>query len=121
MCPLQIYKRKNHMILNCTFQFQPVEEVLGTIVDKIRTDHIEKCPECGGRVTLVNRSDDKSKMTVYGHSGVRHVVHLEYRCLESHCRTGLYHGYRVLKGGNKIYEEDCLDPKRICLGLEIYV
>ena len=83
---------------------------------KISTNHLHKCPECGGRISLESRSDEKGGMTVYGMVGVRHVVHLEHRCIERHCRTGFYHGYRVLKGGIKLYEQNCLDPKQVCLG-----
>lgn len=83
---------------------------------KISTDHLHKCPECGGRISLESRSDDKGGMAIYGMMGVRRVVHLEHRCIERHCRTGFYHGYRVLKGGIKLYEENCLDPKKVCLG-----
>ena len=28
-----------------------------------------------------------------------------------HFRLGLYHGYRVRKGGEKLYEDDCLTNK----------
>ena len=85
-------------------------------VSKVGTEFANECPECGGRVHEEVRSEEKGYMTVYGHSGVRHVLHTEHRCVEPHCRTGLYHGYRVLKGGRKIYEENCLDHQRGFLG-----
>ena len=94
---------------------EALDEVIdesGTVT-KICTRHREKCPECGGRVSLENRIENKGEMPVYGKKGVRHVVHLEYRCIESHCRTGLFHGYRVFKGGIKVYEEDCFDFLKI--------
>ena len=87
-------------------------------VVKVGTEFDVECPECGGRVNAEVRSEDKRYMTVYGHSGVRHVLHTEHRCVEPHCRTGYYHGYRVLKGGKKMYEENCLDPQKVFLGLD---
>ena len=67
----------------------------------------------------------KGEMTVYGLHGVRHVVHTESRCqdcrsyfckniehpkncLNCQNRSGLYHGYRVVKGGQKLYDRGAL-------------
>lgn len=71
----------------------------------LRTKHV-KCPSCGGNVMTCNYRSDKGEMTVYGLEGVRHVVHRESRCQD--CRMGLFYGYRVLKGGKKIFEKDAL-------------
>ena len=86
-----------------------------TCVDRALTKHSTKCPDCDGRVEFEERSVDKSKMTVYGRSGVRQVLHATYRCVEKHCRTGLYHGYRIMKGGSKVFESYCLDPSQVFL------
>jgi hypothetical protein len=89
-------------------------------IDRAFTKHTDKCPECDGRVEYEDRSN-KASMTVYGRSGVRHVLHTGYRCVEKHCRTGLYHGYRILKGGMKVYEDDCLDPSNVFLGMKVRI
>jgi DNA-directed RNA polymerase subunit RPC12/RpoP len=87
-----------------------------TTIVQAGTKHKDKCPECGGRVMIEERSEVKANMTVYGRSGVRHVRHVAHRCAEKHCRTGLYHGYRILKGGQKVFEDDCLYPSHGFLG-----
>ena len=89
-------------------------------IDQAFTRHTEKCPECDGRVEPEDRSN-KANITAYGRSGVRHVLHSGYRCVEKHCRTGLYHGYRILKGGWKVYEDDCLDPSNVFLGMKFRI
>lgn len=86
------------------------------VIDHVFSKHTTKCPECDGRVEFEDRSKESS-MTVYGRTGVRHVLHVGYRCVEKHCRTGLYHGYRILKGGWKVYEDDCLEPHNVFLGV----
>ena len=69
----------------------------------------------------------KGQMTIYGMEGVRHVVHRESRCqdcrqvllirlvleLISYSRLGLFHGYRICKGGKKLYEQDALRNKSL--------
>ena len=85
-------------------------------IDNVFTKHTTKCPECDGRVEFEYLSKE-SRMTVYGRTGVRHVLHVGYRCVEKHCRTGLYHGYRIMKGGWKVYEDDCLEPHYVFLGV----
>ena len=64
---------------------------------------------------------DKNQMSIYGLGGVVHVLHRESRCADCRqisfkmvltfiflFRIGLFYGYRVLKGGRKIYEKDAL-------------
>ena len=62
-------------------------------VTQIGSKYKEKCPNCGGTVI--------------------------YRCQEDHCRLGMFYGYRVYKGGSKIYEQDCLAPENIFLGKQV--
>ena len=75
---------------------------------KLRTKH-EQCPDCGGKIRLQGRSLDKGQLLYYSEKGVEKCLHLEYRCEEQHCRTGLFHGYRIKKGGKKVFDEDCLE------------
>ena len=55
-------------------------------VREIKTVHT-KCPSCGGRLSVKNRNrgSEKELMTIYTSGGVEKAVHLETRCLESHC------------------------------------
>ena len=55
-------------------------------VREIKTVHT-KCPSCGGKLSVKNRNKDSEKelMTIYTSGGVEKAVHLETRCLESHC------------------------------------
>ena len=45
-----------------------------------------KCPACGGGVKKKIRSDTKQPMTVYSDGEVRHLLHVESRCTEEHCK-----------------------------------
>ena len=56
-------------------------------------------------------------MTVYGLSGVRHVQQVIHRCQGANCRAGFFHGYKILKGGAKVFDDDCLDPKNEFLNI----
>ena len=88
---------------------EDIEEDSKSEFEEVQTDHKENCPECGGTVKVDSRRS-KGLMTVYGLTGVRKIVHLESRCQEPKCRIGLYKGYRILKGGNKIYDGQLLGP-----------
>ena len=69
----------------------------------------------------------KGEMTIYGMEGVRHVVHRESRCQDCrqvllirmdlelifYSRLGLFYGYRIRKGGKKLYEQDALRNKTL--------
>ena len=70
--------------------------------------------------------ESKGQMTVYGMGGVRHVVHRESRCQDCrlirlanilelifYSRQGLFYGYRIQKGGMKLYEQDALRNKSL--------
>ena len=70
--------------------------------------------------------ESKGQMTVYGMGGVRHVVHRESRCQDCrlirlakilelifYSRQGLFYGYRIQKGGKKLYEQDALRNKSL--------
>ena len=74
---------------------------------EIKTNH-SKCPICGGQIKLQERSREKGDLMYYSETGQNKLTHLEYRCEEKHCRTGLFYGYVIKKGGQKIYEKDCL-------------
>ena len=89
-------------------------------LEKVGTQHTEKCPECGGVVAMECRSEDKGKMTIYGTSGVRHVLHVVHRCQERGCRAGLFFGYRIVNG-KKMYEDNCLEPDKKFLGKITYL
>ena len=80
----------------------------------IRTKFREQCPECSGSVAEEKRSLNKGLLTIYGLAGARQVLHQEYRCKNKSCRTGLFHGYRILRGGVKVFDDDCL--ANVCLG-----
>ena len=98
----------------------------------LRTTHL-KCPECGGHVMEITRAARvKGHMTIYGKDGVRHGSHMESRCqdcrhvkikldinnFEYFQRIGLFYGYRVLKGGKKVFEQDALRNRS--LGWKLY-
>ena len=98
----------------------------------LRTTHL-KCPECGGHVMEITRAARvKGHMTIYGKDGVRHGSHIESRCqdcrhfkikldiknFEYFQRIGLFYGYRVLKGGKKVFEQDALRNRS--LGWKLY-
>ena len=89
------------------FNLSDLNEALDCVLAKIRTKH-EKCPLCGGKINLQERSIDKGELVLYSDTGSKRLLHLEYRCQEKHCRTGLFYGYNVSKGGKKIFESDCL-------------
>ena len=55
------------------------------LVRELVTKH-SKCPECGGGVSRKTRSENKEPMTVYTDGGVRHLHHVESRCVEEHCK-----------------------------------
>ena len=54
-------------------------------VKELVTKHI-KCPKCGGKVGRKSRSDEKKPMVIYTEDEVRHVLHVESRCAENHCK-----------------------------------
>ena len=115
-----INKALDDVIKNVPETTAPVDSthVMGTQdMTQIGTKHTDRCPICGATVALECRSTDKGQMVIYGLSGVRQVIHVVYRCQDDHCRVGLFYGYRVHKGGSKIYDLDCLAPENIFLGI----
>ena len=98
------------------FKMDFMKEALDTVcsksegenVLKIQTKH-EDCPLCGGKIRLQERSLEKGHLICYSEKGIKRLIHLEYRCEEEHCRTGLFYGYCVKKGGKKIFDKDCLE------------
>ena len=55
------------------------------LVRELVTQHT-KCPVCGGGVSRKIRSETKEPMTVYTDGEVRHLHHVESRCVEEHCK-----------------------------------
>ena len=90
------------------FSLKSLKDALPCELDHIKTK-LEKCPFCGGKITLQDRSLDKGELILYSESGMKRLLHLEHRCEEKHCRAGLFYGYSILKGGMKIYDKDCLE------------
>ena len=103
----------------------PFQHLNSWYQEVLRTNHV-RCPDCGGNVMSCDFRSQKGQMTVYGLGGVRHVVHRESRCQDCRqvlfklslglifCfRIGLFYGYRILKGGKKIYEKDALRNKSL--------
>ena len=78
----------------------PKEYVASDSKYKTLSTKYKNCPECGGSVLSSDFRKDKGLMTVYGESGVYHVIHRESRCQD--CRLGLYYGYKVGKKGEKV-------------------
>ena len=94
-----------------SFEFQEMKNALDLAShEEIKTKH-DSCPHCGGKIVLFERSLEKGFITLYTESGPKKVKHLEYRCTEHHCKSGLFHGYSIKKGGSKIYDNDCLQQK----------
>ena len=70
-------------------------------IEIVKTGY-KQCPECGGNIKLVERSNqEKGLMSVFGKNGVRYVNHKEHRCQEKYCRNGLYHSYMMTKEGKR--------------------
>ena len=55
------------------------------LVRELVTQHT-MCPVCGGGVSRKIRSETKEPMTVYTDGVVRHLHHVESRCVEEYCK-----------------------------------